>query len=396
MKIAIVYDAMYPYVAGGAERRYSEIGRRLVSHGHDVRFIGWRWWEGRALRRRDDGAWEYGVGTPPPLHDGAGRRTFREALAFGLRAAAALRTVDADVIECSSIPYVPALLAAPIAKARGIPLVVSWHEYMGRRWGAYAGNRAPIARLVERQAARAGDLRIAVSPFTARRLPRGPRTIVVPNGVDCVAFAAAERERIADVVVTGRLVPHKRIELVLQALTHAPGITAAIIGDGPERERLEAYAARLGIAERVCFTGRIEDDARVTAIVKGARCVVCASEQEGFGMSVLEAMAAGTPPIVVQARDSAATDLVAHGDTGYVVGADARVIAEAISQVCGDRNIRRRLSRHAAAKAAEYDWDTIAARMEDAFASLTGAARVPRPLREPRAVRIVEGEEQAA
>ncbi len=390
MRIAIVYDAIYPYVTGGAERRYYEIGRRLAARGHDVTFVGWRWWDGAPVVRRDDGTWVHGVGTPPSLHDGEGRRTFREALAFAARVVPAVARIDADVIECSSIPYLPALALAPRAKARHIPLVVSWHEYMGTRWSTYAPGRARVAAAVERQAARAGDLRVAVSRFTLERLPGGPRAIVVPNGVDVAASTTVRAERLADVVVAGRLVPHKRVHLLLQALLHAPGITAAVIGDGPERERLEAFAVRLGVADRVQFLGRVDPDARVAALVKGARCALVASEQEGFGMTVIEAMAVGTVPVVVRSEHSAAAELLTHGRDGYVVDADSRAIAAAIGEIVGDRDLRRRLGRAARGTSRGYDWDAIARQMEVAFADVSGARLVASeplvaPLAEERA-----------
>lgn len=391
MRIAIVYDAIYPYVTGGAERRYYEIGRRLAARGHEVRFVGWRWWAGASLARRPDGTWVEGVGTPPALHDADGRRTFREAAAFAARVVPAIARIDANVIECSSIPYAPALALAPVAKLRGIPLVVSWHEYMGSRWPDYAGTRAPIAAAIERQTARVGQTRIAVSDFTSVRLPAGPRTAVVPNGVDCEAAAAVAPEKSANVVVAGRLVPHKRVHLLLQALVHAPEVTAAIVGDGPDRSRLEMYAARLGVADRVQFLGRVDPDERVAALIKGARCVLVASEQEGFGLTVIEAMAAGTAPIVVRAEHSAAAELVTHNHDGYVVDAAPREIAAALEEIAGDRNLRRRLGRNALKTARRYDWDAVALQMEQVFAEVAAApTMMPEPVPQPTL------EEQAA
>ena len=379
MRVAYVYDAIYPYVAGGAERRCYEIGRRLVARGHDVELIGWQWWSGEA-RRNEYGMRLRGVGAPHALHDAEGRRTFREALAFATRLAPALATVRADVVECSSIPYLPTFVAEALCRVRPIPLVVCWHEYMGERWQAYAGRRARIAGWVERHSARCGDHRLAVSEFTRRRLPPGPPIRVLGNGVDFGLIAAASRAtRTIDVVVAGRLVPHKRVDLLLEAMALLPGGTAEIIGEGPERRRLEQEAQRLGVGDRVKFCGRVANESDVYEALGRARATVVTSEQEGFGISVVEAQAAGTPPIVVRSPHSAAADLVVDGLTGIVAPPNAEAIAEALAQVVHHPDVRRRLGGNAQAAARMLDWDAVTDRAEEFYASVTcgDAGQIP-------------------
>jgi glycosyltransferase involved in cell wall biosynthesis len=385
MRIAVVYDAVYPYVAGGAERRYYEIGRRLVQRGHDVQFVGWQWWDGASDIRRPDGTRLHGVGRARPLHDASGRRTFAAAWDFARRVAPVIARIDADVVECASIPYAHALFAAPILRARGIPAIVSWHEYMGARWREYAPDRAWLAAAVERQTARSGDVRIAVSAFTSRRLPPGPRTVVVPNGVDIEAIARVRGEHSAHVVMVGRLVPHKRVDLLLETLRVLPGVTAGIIGDGPDRPRLEAMAGTLGVADRVTFYGRVEPDERVVALVKGATCLLVASAQEGFAMIALEAMAAAVPPVVVRSQHSAAAELIDDMRDGIVVDATPEAIAHAVGSLVEDRSLQLRLGAAAADTARNYDWDAVAVQFEGLAAGLAGSRAPRRRLRERRA-----------
>jgi glycosyltransferase involved in cell wall biosynthesis len=373
MRIAYVYDAIYPYVAGGAERRNYEIGRRLAARGHDVQLIGFRWWDGEPVRA-EHGMTLRGVGKAPALHDASGRRTFREALTFAARVAPALARTDADIIECSSIPYLPTFVAAALNRVRRVPLVVCWHEYMGEGWRAYAGRRATIAARVERQSARFGARRIAVSEFTMRRLPPGPPVSIVENGADVAAIAAhASTTRTVDVVAAGRLVPHKRINLLLQAIALLPGRTAQIIGDGPERARLEAEARALGIDDRVTFRGRLPDATAVYAELGRAKTALVSSEQEGFGIAVVEAQAAGTPPVVVRSALSAASELVADGETGLHAAAEPRAIADVLGRIIGDEPLRRRLGASAQTTAQAYDWEQVASRAETVYAPLIAA-----------------------
>jgi glycosyltransferase involved in cell wall biosynthesis len=387
MRIAYVYDALYPYVTGGAERRYYELGRRLAERGHAVEFVSWHYAPG-AAGGVHDGMTLHAAGPAPALHDRDGRRTFREALAFALRCVPILTRLDADVIDCSSIPYLPAFAAAALRR-RGTRLIVTWHEYMGARWGAYLPHGAAIAERVERATAAVGDERVAVSSFTARRLPRGPKTSVVENGIDMAAIQRTPGEilrrdqndsasvRSATVladapqlVVAGRLVPHKRVGLLLDVLARLPGVTAAVVGDGPERPKLEQRASDLGIADRVRFTGQLPRADDVYAYFRSAKAMLVLSEQEGFGMTVIEAQAAGAVPIVVRSEFSAAADLVVDGVTGILVAARPDDIAASVRSLLADGVLRESLRRNAVAAAERYDWDAIADRMERVY---TGA-----------------------
>jgi glycosyltransferase involved in cell wall biosynthesis len=370
MRIALVYDAIYPYVSGGAERRYFELGGRLARRGHDVHFVGWQYWPGAATRF-ENGCWLHGAGAPPPLHDAGGRRTFREAWAFAWRSAAVLARLDVDVIECSSIPYASTFTSRLVAAMKRRPLFVSWHEYMGQRWDTYAPGRASLARFVERQSARLGARRLAVSRFTEGRLPAGPETCVVENGVDCDALALTPAARSApDVVVAGRLVPHKRLELLLDALALTPHVTAGLVGDGPHRAALERHAAALGVAARVTFYGRVEPAEAVYGLFKAARCVAVTSEQEGFAITVVEAQAAGTPPVVVRSPHSAAAELVRDGVDGLVSDPTPDALAVALTRIIADPDLRDRLAANARVSARRYDWDALVDRIEQAYTSL--------------------------
>src|SRR5882757_6803010 len=83
VRVAIVYDAVYPYVKGGAERRYYELARRLAERGHDVHWYGMRYWDGPAVRRMG-GITYHGVCRPRPLYTPSGRRSISQALIYGL------------------------------------------------------------------------------------------------------------------------------------------------------------------------------------------------------------------------------------------------------------------------------------------------------------------------
>ncbi|HEY8172867.1 MAG TPA: glycosyltransferase, partial [Dehalococcoidia bacterium] len=97
----------------------------------------------------------------------------------------------------------------------------------------------------------------------------------------------------------------------------------------------------------------------VYALLKGAKAAVSTSEQEGFGITVVEAQACGTPPIVVASPHSAAPELVRHEHDGLVCDASPEAIAGAIMRVARDADFRAHLAGNAATAAARFDWDRI-------------------------------------
>ncbi|MWA07135.1 glycosyltransferase [Actinomadura sp. LD22] len=195
------------------------------------------------------------------------------------------------------------------ARLAGTPRIIATEHSLGD--GHIEGRRTTRAvRALYRATERLGTVTVAVSPTVAARLrawgvPPG-RITVIPNGIDAAAFAfdparrAETRRRLgipmdAHVAGTvGRLVPTKRIDLLIGAAARTPGLRLLIAGDGPERARLERLAAAPAVAGRVVFAGGTGDVASVLAALD---VYAAPSAQETFGLGVLEALAAGLPAV---------------------------------------------------------------------------------------------------
>jgi glycosyltransferase involved in cell wall biosynthesis len=335
-RVALVYDAVYPFQKGGGERRFHEIGRRLSG----AELYGMKSWAGpdrttvagvpvRALCRSRD------------LYTRGGRRSMIQALIFGL-ACFKLLWKRFDVIDCCGFPYFSLFACRIVATVRGKPLVSTWHEVWGPAyWRVYLGRLGVVGWAVERLAARMPDEIIAVSATTARRLRRelryrGPIHLV-PNGFDAAAVERAAPVRdAADVIFVGRLIAEKRVDLLIDAVARLAGegsrIRCRIIGDGPERAALRARAAARTVDDTVAFAGALPDGGDVLAGMKGARVLVLPSTREGFGMVVLEANACGIPVITVRHPGNAAADLIVQDVNGWVVEPTPDALAAAIRQ----------------------------------------------------------------
>ena len=374
LRIGLVYDALYPYVTGGAEKRYHELAKRLAER-HEVHYLTWRFWDGPD-QIVEDGITLHGVGRTPALYGADGKRTVREALSFSARLLPVLLRQRWDVIDCSATPYLPLYASWLGSRITRTPLVATWHEFWGEHWHDYLPRRpivARVARALESGSRRLGDVTVPVSEFTARRmgLPPETRDWIVGNGVDLDAIHGTRRttEQV-DVIFVGRLIDEKRVDLLLDAIHmldgRFPALRCTIIGDGPERAALEQRAERLGLGKRISFAGRV-DDARLYAAMKAARVLVMPSAREGFGITVAEAQACGTVPLVARGPMSGASALVRDGLDGLLCDPTPASMAEALAGLLSDPARLAAMSRSAKRVARDYDWDRLTDRMEQVY-----------------------------
>jgi len=124
----------------------------------------------------------------------------------------------------------------------------------------------------------------------------------------------------------------------------------------------------------VRFTGKLPSH-ELWRAMGGARVAVQPSSQDSFGMFPLEAMAAGLPVVYCRAPGSAVSELVRDGVEGCAVEPDVEALAAALARLLDDEAARARLAAAARARAAEYDWDVLAARVEAFYAEVLGWAR---------------------
>jgi glycosyltransferase involved in cell wall biosynthesis len=148
------------------------------------------------------------------------------------------------------------------------------------------------------------------------------------------------------VVFTGRLHPQKNLDVLIEAWPRVNCVTGAnliLVGQGPERERLEAKAAGLGVGGSVCFTGAVADPAEV---LRAADAFVLPSVAEGMSNSLLEAMATGLPCVASDIGGN--QDLLGPGGTGVLVaGGSPELWAEALIGLLADPDHLRRFGAEA-------------------------------------------------
>jgi glycosyltransferase involved in cell wall biosynthesis len=373
MKIAYLYDAVHPYEKGGAQKRVWELSRRLADD-HEVHLFGMHYWDGPETIEKD-GITYHGVSPPYDLYVGE-RRAIPPAIKFATRLAPYLLSEDFDVVDCQQFPYFPVFTAKLHELARRSELVVTWYEVWDDYWHDYLGWTGWFGKAVERAALRLPGHVVPISEYIADDLRDVGRTeglSVVENGVDYHALQeipAAEEDW--DAVYVGRLAEHKRVEWLLEAVATAsdrmdrPPRTC-IVGDGPERESLEAHAEEVGVDDHVTFQGFVEADEDVIGHMKAADLFVLPSIREGFPNTILEANACGVPTVVVDHPENGSTGVVKDGETGFVVEPNADAIADRIVTLLADDTLLEDLSEGARRYGEAHDWNRIVDDLEEVY-----------------------------
>jgi glycosyltransferase involved in cell wall biosynthesis len=280
------------------------------------------------------------------------------------------RQVDGVIDSENGIPYF-----APLAVGRSTPVILLVHHVHQEQFAVYF---PPVLRGVARWFERTGTAWVygrrpvcAVSPSTRaairRTLTVRGRVFVAPNGVhvpDPSNARRADRSSAPSIVCVGRLVRHKRVELLIRSVPQLrevfPDLSVNVIGDGPERSRLQLLSQQLGLESIVRFLGFVEDAIRDRAVAE-AWLAVNPSAGEGWGLSVMEAAALGVPTVAMAVPGL--QDSIRHRDTGWLCDAEeslALVVARAIDAL-RDPDEAERWSLRCQEWAVRFSWERAAA-----------------------------------
>jgi len=264
------------------------------------------------------------------------------------------------------------------------------HYPSSDRWGAIKKN---LRRKAERIAAAKLSCAIAVSEIVRKELVEevgipGRKVILVRNGIDlaadsCIGDLDSKRRYLNlepdDVlfITVGRLAKIKNYALLLKALALAagqvPNVKLALIGDGPERTKLEQDAQGLGLADRVYFLGERSDVREWLDVAHG---FVLPSLYEGISIALLEAMAAGLPAIATNVGGN--PEVIIEGENGLLVeSGDYESLSRALIKIASDMILRKRMGRAARERAeSEFELKQVVRRYEKIYTDILGKVRI--------------------
>jgi len=192
---------------------------------------------------------------------------------------------------------------------------------------------------------------------------------VVYNSVDFKATKKTNKKlkQGMQIIAIGRMVRHKRIEGIIVALGELrdkfPDATLALVGNGPEKERLEELAAKLGLSQRVRFCGSLDHD-KTLELLKASDVFTLNSIYEGLPHTVLEAMACSVPVVATDIRGT--DEAVEDGKTGLLVSTDDdRDLARQVARLFQGKELSTQLAENALATVREkFTWESNLPKLE--------------------------------
>ncbi len=191
------------------------------------------------------------------------------------------------------------------------------------------------------------------------------RIAIVPNGIDTEAFIPGEKSPDPTVLYLGRIEPYKSVDVALRAfrdiLRAVPSARLIVAGEGVATPRLKRLAMELNITEATSFPGKVSEKHK-KSLLQSAWVFIQPSFKEGWGITVMEAAASGTP--TVASNVAGLRDAVRNPHTGYLAPyGDAGAFAEKISSLLIDESLRKNMERSAVAWSKEFEWEKSRGKM---------------------------------
>jgi glycosyltransferase involved in cell wall biosynthesis len=360
---------------GGSETYLQRIGAQLSEQGVDVTLRTARY-PGAPRREVIDGVTVSRGGGRYSVYVLAGLAMVAGRIGLG-----PLRRVRPDVVidTQNGIPFL-----ARLAFGRRSVLLV--HHCHREQWPVAGRFTSRLGWFVESRLSprlHRQNQYVTVSPSSARDLAdlgvNPDHIAIVRNGLDEAPAETLTPMRSASprVAVLSRLVPHKRIEDVLDAvallLPRVPDLRLDVVGGGWWEQRLVAHASRLGIADIVTFYGHVDDESK-HQVLQRSWVHVLPSAKEGWGLAVIEAAQHGVPTIGYRASGGL-TDSIVDGVTGLLVD-DHDELVSRLEQLLSDDVLRDGLGAKAAVRSDEFSWPQSAEAMRGVLESVAAGAIV--------------------
>jgi glycosyltransferase involved in cell wall biosynthesis len=352
---------------GGAERLVVELSREAKGQGHLVKIVA------LADVRGVPGILADEWGVPVTV---LGRRRLDPRLPFKIWRAAR----GADIVHAHLFPSIHLVSLVPRIPVR----VLTEHNTWNRR------RAVPGLRPVEALVYSRFDLCVGISPGTTAELANylGPRrgtraTVTIPNGVQTRLYRGQASRNPAPgklrVVGVGRLDDQKNFERAVELVRGLDSVSLTIVGEGVNRPAIEELIARNGQAEQVTLLGARAD---VPALLEDHDVLLSTSRFEGFGLVVVEGMAAGLP--VIAPNLPGIQDLIRNGRDGYLYDPATREAREHLELLRDDVALRKRLSENAREGSEAFDISLCSSRYLEEYSRLLAARKAEKGRRRTR------------
>jgi phosphatidylinositol alpha-mannosyltransferase len=362
MKIGLVTPYIYP-LPGGVNAHVRFLYENLIARGHDVRIIS----SVHGPQRQSEGdVIRLGYGFSVPANGSVGTMTVAPRYAKQVREM--LERERFDVLHFHE-PFVPFLSLVILRESQSIN-IATFHAYAG--WSpAYEFGKRMLGRFAKRLHGRIA-VSAAARHFVDRYFPGDYK--VIPNGVDIHRLASAVpvakyRDGTLNILFVGRFESRKGAMYMLKAyrVLKKRGFKCRLlmIGSGPQEREIRRYIATRRLTG-VELLGRVSDDDKASYFATADVFVSPATGGESFGIVLLEAMAAGTP--IVCSDIHGYKGVVRRDQQAILVPPkDVKALTEALARVLGDAELRAQMGAAGRARAPQFSWENITAKVEDYY-----------------------------
>lgn len=286
---------------------------------------------------------------------------------FCLQFASFLRREGFDLVHAHL--FGPICGAAPAARLLGLPALGTLHDVYLVKEKPSRGYLLKLAAFCKMQLVSVSrDMR----DYYCNLQPNIASTLIY-NGADAARYAAGQGNISKEIVSVGRLVSLKCFDLLLNAFALLPQSLDAqltVVGDGPERDALEALAKSLSLDQRVRFVGEQDD---VVSYLQNASVFCLTSETEGLSRSIIEAMSCGLPIVATDVGGN--RELVTAGENGVLLrqSCTAREISDALEKLLLDPQQLAKFGAASRARAEkDFSLDAMVGNYWDAYQKLLG------------------------
>lgn len=416
MKVVHLYDGHEQIYEGQGSlpRIVWNVARRTADRGHDVTVLERQWrglppaseYEGVRFRRLklrtgSDEPWDEVPYNMVGDASGLGRLAL-DRFNFALRALRTLRRIDYDVVHVY-LPFAANVLVtvAPWLRKRTVYTAQLGELRLNALMDRDEEDEPNVPTVLQRfsadvflarRAARTTVLNENVKRIFAENGVPAEKLVHVPNGVDVERFsriepadcrAVRETYSLSDegpvVFFAGTVMPRKGVAQLVEAVGDVVseghrGLQLVIAGETDLDEaylnRVRSLISEAGIGDNVTFTGYLHDS-ELLPLYRTSDIFVLPSFEEGFGMVVSEAMAAGTP--VVASDISGIRQQIAHEETGFLVEpGDVDGLADAIRELVENPAQRRRMGERSERWAQQFSWETVTDQYVSVYADVAG------------------------
>lgn len=374
MKIAIIYDMIYPYSIGGAEVRNYTLAKKLVEMGHEVHIYGIKMWNGHKIIKKK-GVVIHGVDCYKRKYTFKGQRNLLEPIIFSYYLFWSLIREKYELVDCSAFPYFPAFVCKVYSIMRKSKLVITWHEVWRDYWYEYMGLKGIFGVFIEKITSRLTKKVISVSERTKKGLIKlglnKKNIVLIGNWVDLKEIEKSKKaNRKFDVIYAGRIMKHKNVDLIVKSIyilkKQFPNINALIIGEGPEKEKIKQLVKELNLEKNIELQDFIPRK-NLFGYMKSSKVFILSSVIEGFGIIVIEANACGLPVITVRHKRNASADLINDYDNGFVCSLSAEEITEKTAILLENDRLRKNMSKNSIKNSKKYDIGPLVKKIQRAY-----------------------------